>query len=80
MNAHSIRAGFDEDGSVRVGVLDHQVMIKFQFRGLSKRLGHGRTHRQVRHKMSVHDVDMDHSGASLLNQPDLFAKTCKVRR
>ena len=37
-----------------------------------------RPHRQIRHKMAVHNVDVDAVGAGLFGFADLFAKTGEI--
>ncbi len=80
MHAHAIRTRLDENRSVGVRVLDHQMMIQFDVREPPDGFSNRRAHCEIRHEMTVHDVHMDHLGARFFHAPDFLAQSCKVRR
>ena len=61
-----VRAGFDENGSIAVGIGNHEVQIQLEGGDPADGFDDGRTHGEVRHEMSIHDVDMEHGGAAAL--------------
>ena len=64
----------------RVHRRDHQVDVERLFRMRTKLLDHRRPECQVRHKMAVHDIDVDHVGASMVDGPYFLPETGKVCR
>jgi hypothetical protein len=62
----------------RIHRRDHQVHVERLFRMRTKLLDHGRAEGQVRHEMAVHDIDVDHVGASMVDGPDFLTETGKV--
>src|SRR3569833_2870303 len=54
-------------------------MIEFDVRRASNGFSNRRSHREIRHKMPVHDVDMDHFGAGLFNRTNFFAQPHEIR-
>jgi hypothetical protein len=79
MYAYAVGARLDENRSVRVGVFDHQVMVEFELCEAAQRFGNGRTHREIGHKMAVHDVYVEHLHSSRLNTPDILTQPDKIR-
>ena len=67
MNTDAIGARFDEDRRVGVRIFNHQMVIEFQRVNLRRDSVIGSSHGEVRNEMAVHDVDMDHAGAGLLD-------------
>jgi hypothetical protein len=78
MHDKRIRASFDKLIEKRVRVSDHHVYFETKTRHLSERLDHRRTHRNVGHKMSIHDVNMNSISAATLRFSDLLSQASEV--
>ncbi len=73
MHRNLIGAGFNEDGRVGVGVVDHQVDVEREFGDLADRFNHRRTESQIGDEMAVHYVDVEHGGAAAFHFGDIVA-------
>ena len=81
VHTDTVGARLDEDGRIGIGVLDHQMMVKLEiFERTPDGFGDGGPHGEVGDEVAVHDVDVNHAGAGLLDGLDLFAQTRKVSR
>jgi hypothetical protein len=80
VHRNPIRAGLDESRDEFIGIFDHQVAIKRQVGRLPQRLDHRRANGQIRYKMPIHDIDVDHGGAALGGAPDLVRQMSKIGR
>ncbi len=64
---------------VLIGVGDHQVHVQRNGGHAVHRLHDRRPHRQVRHEVPVHDVDVQQVGSATLDRRDLLAQRGEVR-
>src|SRR5437868_2252656 len=80
MNSQVRGAGIDESRNVFVGIENHEVDVEWKLRDLLDRSDDRRTNCNVRHKVSIHDVDMKRMGAGLLDFADVFGKRGKIGR
>ena len=80
VNRDLVRAGFDEQRRVFVGVRNHQVNVQYALRDFADRFHNRRADRQVRDEVAIHDVDVQHGCASALHARDFFAKAREVGR
>jgi len=78
MYADTIRPGFDEDRCVGVRILNHEVVVEFERGELTQGFRDGCSHGEVGNKMTVHDVDVNHADAGLLNSAHFLTQTCEV--
>ena len=56
------------------------MTIQRQRRRFAKRLDQRRANREIRHEVTIHDVNMDHTSAALRRPPDLIRKMREVSR
>jgi len=56
------------------------MMIQFDVCEAPDGFSYRRAHSEIRHKMAIHDVDVDHADADLLDAPDLLPQPYEVRR
>ncbi len=67
-------------GNELVGILDHQVAVEGQVSRLAQGLDYGRPNGEVRDEMAVHDIDMNHGGATFGGTTDLVRQMGEIRR
>jgi len=63
-----------------VRILDHQMAIERHFRDLSQRSYDRRSHRDVGHEVSIHDIDVDYTAAPRDGGTNLLRQPCKISR
>jgi uncharacterized membrane protein len=80
VHRNPIRSGIYELGDVLVGVLNHEVAVERDFYCLAQGSYHRWTNRDVRDKMAVHHVHVQHSSAPLNRRMDLVGKMSKISR
>src|SRR6185503_16001863 len=80
VNAHPVGPGIRKGGNKLVRILDHQMTIQWQLGHLSQAFHHWWTDRNIRHKVSVHDVNMDHSPAAPFSRGHFVRQPCEIRR
>jgi hypothetical protein len=56
------------------------MMVELNIGGFAKRLCDRRAHREIGHKMPIHDVDVNHLGAGALHRAYLVSQSREVRR
>ena len=66
VNREIVRSGLGELGDKGIGVCDHEVDVERQLGDFSERRHDRRTDGQIRHKMPVHDIDMEEVGPRLV--------------
>ena len=59
---------------------DHQMHVERLLRRFSDALDDQGADGQVRHKTTVHDIDMDPVGAGLVDRPHLLIQSAEIRR
>jgi len=78
MNSDDIGPSFAKRGDIGIDGSDHQVHVERFYAVWPERLHHAGADRQIRHEMTVHNVDMNVVGASLVDCSDLFTKSGEV--
>jgi hypothetical protein len=78
MHAHAIGPGLDEDGRKGVGILDHEMMIQFDVGKAPEGFSNRRAYRKIRHKMSIHDIHMQHLDTGCFHAADVFTQTREI--
>src|SRR5436853_3684843 len=73
-----VRAGAREVGNVAVGVGDHQMAVKRQPCRFARGFDNERADSNVRHKMPIHDVDVNQARAAALGSLNLFAEPREI--
>src|SRR6201986_1828257 len=56
------------------------MMIEFDVSDAPDGFSNRRAHREIRYKMAIHDIDMNHGDNGLFHTPNLFAQAREVRR
>ena len=74
-----VRAGVQVFRKRPLRVLDHQVDVEGQPRGLAQRPDDRRADRQVRHEVAVHDVDVDDVGSARFDHRQGVRQAGEVR-
>ena len=74
MHGDDVGAGVAEGLDVRIDRRNHQMHVERQLRVRADRLHHARADRDVGHEVAVHDIDMDHVGAGLLDRAHFLAQ------
>ena len=77
LNGNQEGPGFGKIRNKPVRIFNHQMNIYGQVGYLPDRFHHHRTHRDVGHKMAVHDIHMEPVGAGGLNRFDFFSQPGK---
>ncbi len=75
-----IGSGFDEHGRVTVWIRDHEVYIDGHARDFPERSKNRRTHREIRHEMAIHHIEMEHPATHSFELPDLVAQAREICR
>jgi hypothetical protein len=75
-----IRASLGELGDKGVGIGDHEVDVKREFRDFSERCYDRWANGQVRDEVSVHDIDVQKVGPCTLYGCHLLGQSGKVSR
>ena len=71
---NAVCPGLGEGSKIRVGRGDHQVHVERECRDLPDGLDDDRAHREVRHEMAVHNVDVQPVRAGALDSPYFVAQ------
>ena len=66
-------------GAYLSGSVDHEMHVQGKARHLANGRDHWRSDGQVWHEVAVHDVQVQHGGAALLDLGDLFAQAGEIR-
>ena len=66
-------------GAYLSGILDHQVNVQLEARDFANGSDHRRPDGQIRDKVAVHHVQMQHGGAAPLDLGDLLAQAGEIR-
>jgi hypothetical protein len=74
-----VGTGLGERRDLALGLLDHEVHVEDHVE-VAQRLDGARAHRQRRHEVPVHDVDVDHARSGGHHLVDLLAQAAEVRR
>ncbi len=80
MHADPVGTGIDKGRNVLVGILDHQVNIQWHVHVFTQGGDHGRTNRDVGHKVTVHHIDVQNCCPRRQHGRYLFCKTRKISR
>jgi hypothetical protein len=80
VHQQGIRAGRDEFVQEQVGARHHQVRLQGQLGQRPERRDDGRPHREVRHEVPIHDIDVDPISPSPRGLGDLLAQAGKIGR
>ncbi len=80
MGGNHIRTGLGKCLDIRINRSNHQMHIHHRFDMRPDRGTGCRAKCDIRHKMPIHDVDMNPIGAFCLNTADFFSKVGKIRR
>ena len=80
VDADPVGARLGKGGDVIVGVIDHQVAVEGQARGLAQAGHHGRADCHIGDEVAVHDIDVDDRAAAALGRGNLIGQMGKVRR
>ena len=75
---HDRRTRFGELPKVALGPVDHEVYVERELRVAANRLQHDESHRDVRHEVAIHHVDVDEINASRLGLPHLIGEIAEV--
>ena len=75
-----IGAGLSEVGEIALRLDDHQVHIERLPRATSHRFDYHRPDRDIRHKATVHYVDMDPVRSRRIDGANLLGETPEIRR
>ena len=75
-----IGAGLGKGIEIALRFDDHQVHIKRLLRVASHRFDNHRSERDIRHKATIHDVDMDPVGAGCIDGADLVGEMAEICR
>ena len=75
-----IRASLGEFGDKGVGIGDHEVNVKREFRDFSERCHDRWANGQIRHEVSVHDIDVQKVGPRTLHGCHFLCQSGKVSR
>src|SRR4029453_11899703 len=75
-----VRTGLNELVEKEVRISDHHVYFKLQLCNPPQRLDHRCTQRNVGHKVSIHNVDVNSISAGTFRFSDLLTQTGKVSR
>jgi hypothetical protein len=78
MNAYAVGARFNKDRSVRVRILNHEVMIQLDARELPEGFSNWGPHRKVRDEMAVHDVHVEHLDTGFLHFANFLTEAGKI--
>ena len=78
LHRNLVRARFDEDGRIRVRIGDHEMQIEGEPRDPPDRLDDRRPQRQVRNKVPVHDIDVQHGRAGPFHPFNFIGQMGKV--
>src|SRR6266567_152262 len=78
VHGNPVNAGVGKRGNELVWILDHQVAVKRQLRRLAQRLHHRRPYREVGNEVSIHDIHMDDTAATLGSGAHLLAQPGKI--
>ena len=65
-------------GKVALRFDNHQVYIERLCCRATHRVYDRRTERDVRHKSTIHDIDMDPIGAGFIDRPDFLSKSEQI--
>ena len=85
-----MRTGFNVDGEIvgscfgklrdeGIGIGDHQMNVKRQFRDFFQAFNDGWPDGQIRHEMAVHHIDMQEIGTRSLHCGDFVGQAREVR-
>ena len=80
MHRHPIRPRVSKGRDELVRVLDHQMAIERQFCCFAQRLYNRRANCEIRNEVSVHDVDMNDTRATLGCGAYLFTESSEISR
>src|SRR3569832_1384894 len=78
MYRNPVRTGIRKCRDVQVGILDHQMAVDRSFNGLTERLQHRRSDRDIRNEMPVHHVEMEDRAATFYRGSRLLPKPRKI--
>lgn len=65
VNGDPVGAGFGKFGDEEIGILDHEVAVKWDFELLAKGFDDRRTDGEIGDKMAIHDVEMENCPAAI---------------
>ena len=80
VHRHPVGTRIRESRNVKIGVLNHQMTIERELGRLPQRTHQLRSERDVRHEMTIHDIDVDDRAAAFRGPADLLAQTREIRR
>ena len=80
MNGQIVRSRCGKLGDERVGIRDHEMDVERKLGDFSQRFDDGRADSQVRHEMSVHDVNVEQIGSASLDGGHFVGQAGKVSR
>src|SRR5277367_1307103 len=80
MHGDPINSGFGEGPDVLVWILYHEMAIERQPGCFAERFHYRRANREIGHKMTVHDIDVDEAGATGRGLLDLIRQMGEVGR
>ena len=80
MKREQIGAGIGKRFDVPERTGDHQVCVKQQAGTGTERLYERRTECDVRHKMAVHHIQVNHVASGFFHHADIGCEICKIRR
>src|SRR5260221_10098885 len=78
MDIEPVGARFGKYLKIALWLLNHQMNVEKLLRHTAHGFNHHRPKGDVRHKIAVHDVQMEQVGASGFGFADLFAQLCEV--
>ena len=78
MYRNSFRARVDEVCHVALRPLDQKVDVQAQVRGATQACDHGLADRDLRHKVAVHHVHVNHGTARSFDDLQCLSQTCEV--
>ena len=78
MHADRVCARLDEYRRVCVRVFNHKMMIEFDVRDAPDGFSNRRSHGEIRDKMAVHNVDVNHLDAGLLDACNFLTQAREV--
>ena len=78
MYGDNIRAGLDEVVQILIGVRDHQMYIEHLVGRLAQRLNHRSADGDIRHEVTVHNVNVNVFRTGIGGNFNIACKICKI--
>ena len=78
MKCNDISARFSKAFNKRINRRNHQMHIKNFFRNFANRFNDNGANREIRHKVPVHDINMNIVSPRRVDRPDFIPKLRKI--